>query len=354
MSPKDVTVLRALLALFRGSLNREWMVDQETRPAEVFLVDVDSEEGQRQWPAMAAAGGLNVAVSSTPAFAAQRLILKPWHRPGENSMVAVLNSLPEVNEGKGDARREANPPPHGSFPAPAQEMRQDFASLLEKLIAESRVAHLRIGDLPPISVDAPRQTYTCSLRPLSLLYHLKARGKQKIELSAHAPPLDPIAESRPLLQLSWLSRLASRDAPVKEDRVVRLTRWPTFTQYPCEPVHLSLAAILLRQSASVAQLASLADSTTADVSAFIHACDLLELVREERAAVEPQARAPVVQMSAPARVLPSVSQPQPFSAPLPPAVVPQRQRAVAAAATPNAAKAGLLRKVLSAIQMRHS
>jgi hypothetical protein len=299
MDSSQVAVLSSLLRLLRRSLSTEWRVNETAGRPDAVLTDVDTREGRLAWDVLPAHSIQRIIATSSDSVSADWLVLKPWHRSGDNCLVDVLNRLEDSlgkfeQEAPAGGEIQSQPIPISEPAAaepPISSIRRPCTSgllapvPLRQAIDDAKsnglVALLAMTGLPPIYVDAPKRLFACKLGTAALLHEFRRKSDLMCGIREIRHELPPANEWRSLTQLEWLARLSSKGTVVNDDLSVRLTRWPEFIRYPGESIHLQMASILLRQSVCVSTLAAMTGSTSGEAAAFVDACELLQLTHSD-------------------------------------------------------------------------
>lgn len=157
--------------------------------------------------------------------------------------------------------------------------------------------HLRAEGLPSLLLDPTERTWfsASGLKGLAA-WATRALSADDVQ---HPNPTEFITEiatvqGHPYSRLQWLAHLVRHDGELNtslDDQArFKLSRWPQSERE--FPRHFRIATVMLKQSATLADIAELAGATAADVANFVNAYHALGYIEQESAerAAEPDSR----------------------------------------------------------------
>lgn len=332
MADEDAGHLRDLLDRHRGELSPPWQIGTESA-ADLSLIDIDSVYGHMGWLKAHGSGRPAAAFTDAESLKDTDLIL---HKPGNGSdLVALLNraaqTLPE--------RKVATPPP-AAAPAPApraavapvkpavppapaapaapvEPVATTAPPAVEAPVAPAappppppppHLADLIAGEqpatqptrlagdgLPTIVLDPEQQVWHASgnlkalagwcLKPLPA-GAAQAIGTAELASARAAHPAQPYA------RLLWLAELVrgqgQLDPGLEADARFKLARWPQSERE--FPKHFRIATAMMKQPATLAEIAAQSGAPAGEVADFINAYRAIGFIEIEGVEVETSAR----------------------------------------------------------------
>jgi hypothetical protein len=272
---RDARYFRTLLELVAGELTNPWLpVARLGDEYEAILVDVDQDEGKEVWAQLASAPPVLIAASRDRNFTAAWLLAKPLRTMGPNSLPAVLNGVA--------ARLLAQ----GRVPA-ANDPMQPLGGLIREAASHAKPCRITVDGRAILYIDAAAGLGHLVLKQARLIDLCSGRSHAPHELAEFAERHDfeqelamTRASARPLPELLWLAAMldAGEATRFARDQRLRLKRWPNFAVLAHKPVHLRMAAILVRQARSVQEVADACAVPSIEVARFVNACAELDLI----------------------------------------------------------------------------
>ena len=313
--------------------------------ADALLIDVDSMYGQMSW--LRAQGGPRPIVALTAATRADADFLLP-RPPTLDSLAGVLGMLAERVAGNKDGAPAASAAAPAPAPAPTaaptpaaapQPVPPPAAAALPPTVELPRPAEAAATPAPPAPVApaAPAAEVRRDLRLVDFLRSQRLPGA--VRLRGANPPLvvDPIGRSflgggalkpllplaaevltserweavtpheyerlkaelggeQPLSRLLWLAGLGASHgellAELSGASRFKLAKYPTTERE--FPKHIRMATAMLKQLATVDEIAAASGQPREDVVDFINACAAIDLIETDlpAAAAEPVAAKP--------------------------------------------------------------
>ncbi len=319
-SDEDVARVRDLLNQAASRLSSPWRF-HAGEDAELLLIDVDTVYGHMDW--LRAHNSRLVAVLTGHAQGDEyELVL---HKPlTVDNMVQVLDRAAALtDEGPADAPA----PPPATSPAPKQAAAKAAPApkpaaaatpvpapapepppvpeppkelrLHHWLTDHALAAAVRIHskDAPDLVLDPGNKTYYAdgNLRALAahcgrVIAHEELREVSPIELAR----LQASGKGQPFARLAWLSHvLGSNGHPahgVDVNARFKMSRWPQIERE--FPKHFRIATVMMKQPATLSEIAEQSGATLGDVVDFTNAYHAIGYIETEGAAVAAEAAAP--------------------------------------------------------------
>lgn len=299
--------------------------------ADALLIDVDSMYGQMSW--LRAQGGPRPIVALTAATRADADFLLP-RPPTLDSLAGVLGMLAERVAGNKETR-DAAPAVEASKPAPTptaapQPVASPAAAPLPPTVELPRPAEVMAAPTPTPPA-APVPEVRRDLRLIDFLRSQRLPGA--VRLRGATPPLvvDPIGRSflgggalkpllplaaevltsdrweavtpheyerlkaelggeQPLPRLLWLAGLGASHGELLPELAgasrFKLAKYPTTERE--FPKHIRMATAMLKQLATVDEIAAASGQPREDVVDFINACAAIELIENDLPTASPE------------------------------------------------------------------
>jgi hypothetical protein len=321
--------LQQLLDRARSRLTRPWIWSSEGE-ADVLLIDVDSVYGHMDWLRAHGSGRRVISLTANSVAEHDLLLLRPVTLDG---LVAALRGYevapkpvlalvePVIADAVAAEPIVARVQPItvqvpavtaaaiAAAPAPVSNVVRlpeppNDQSLLRTLAewcvpgALGRVMRLQRGELPALTIDVDNDCYYGPnvIKPLSDYCEGSIRREEWEKVSA--PVLAGLREaggSQPLGRLLWLYALVSSKgqllAGLEVNGRYRLTRWPQAERE--FPKHFRIATVMMRGTASLAEISEHSTATLADVIDFVNAYTVAGAVEMEGASMPANAESGV-------------------------------------------------------------
>lgn len=319
-----VARIQHLLDAQSAQLHARWRLAAHA-DAELLVIDPDSTYGHMDWLRAQAQGRCIVAFASQPeAYPNDACLRKPIDG---GDLVAVLNRVgttlparpatpaapaqpiaapstaagtPTTTQPKQSLPAAGAPAVVASTPAEAPSASVRVAAGLLELLAEEPVRHarlrLRTRGLPDLYLDPRARVWhaDASLKGLGgWCTHTLAPGDmQLLDEAAFATAVQTLP-AHPYARLAWLVHLVrgngTLEAGLDPQGRYQLARWPQSERE--FPRHFRIATVMLKQAATVAEIASQTGASPGDVADFINAYHALGyVVSEDLAGAEEESR----------------------------------------------------------------
>jgi hypothetical protein len=292
LEKSDKLFVASMLELARKKFGVHWVLDDNA--GQVTLVDTDQPEGLSFWQAYHTHKKL-VAFARSNHCQAALYLEKPLRvQPFTELLKALAVNLPGFD---GAAPETAVPATVAAVPASAKnalnyQPESYLAGLLQHSLRTQQAIRLGIEHCPALYVlPSKRRWYSTPID----LNHLAS--SQKLLLSAPASSFiqQPMTEAALLDEVTkqglphydinsllWVSTPQTSHGRLLAGRAlqhpVRLRQWPNFAILPYEPVHMQLAAFIMKTPASVARIASNTRIPLSTVVDFYNACAMVDLL----------------------------------------------------------------------------
>jgi hypothetical protein len=281
--------VESLLESQRSRLEARWRLAPHAE-ADLLLIDAESVYGHMDWLKAQGAGRLAVAMTNAPdVHDPERRLRKPV---AATDLVALLNRLGADLAGAADAAV----PALADLVEPAELIRRPpappelrLADLLAPVPALAGHLRLAADGLPALLLDPHARTWhsTATLKGLSgwctrTLAPAEVRFVDEKEFPAAVAGLPGHAYAR----LQWLAHLlrggGRLDPALDPAARYRLSRWPQSERE--FPKHFRVATLMLKQAATVEEIAAQCGADAGDVADFVNAYHALGYVEVEDAA----------------------------------------------------------------------
>jgi len=289
--------IHALLDEVRSQLDARWK-SAEQADADLLLIDAESVYGHMDWLRARSTGRLAAALTKSPEAHDNELHLRMPLASGElvalcNRVGAALPGKPQpapaptpirrMPEHSAAAKPVASPPVVAPAPAP-QALRID--DLLETEPPLAGCLRLSAEGLPTLLLDPRERVWRAAstLKAMSgwstrTLLPADVHALDEREFAAAAEGLP----SHPYARLRWLAHLV-RGAGQLEGGLdagarYKLSRWPQSERE--FPKHFRIATVMLKQAATIDEIAGQSGATAADVADFINAYHAIGFVEHD-------------------------------------------------------------------------
>lgn len=298
MDAADEAALKDLFAKASARLGGRWLLAPEAE-ADTLVVDVDSIYGHMAWLKVHNSGRTVVALSTSPNAEADRVLVRPVD---EDALAALLADIEGVEAPAGRARPEpvraapepdripepaapapapapaaAAPPPPAPEPEPEPEPLRDpmLADYLQRGALPGPVK-LELPGAPVLALDPQHQQYAgpAALKPLIPYCRAVIQREDWVAITpAELEKLKAANSVQPAVRLLWLfalvhgeGRLAAGYDPQKK---FRLVKWPQIERE--YPKHFRIATVMMKQPATLTEVAEQSGATLAEVTDFVNA-----------------------------------------------------------------------------------
>lgn len=290
-------------------LDAQWTrTDQAV--ADLLLIDADSVYGHMDWLRAQSSGRPLIACTHTPeGYPTARHLRKPIDA---DDFVAVLNQVsamldaqpksaaaqhlaPRAREATPAPERAALPEPPAAIaeapPAPPRD--PDLLDLLDADSALRGKTCLVAPGLPSLFIDPQARQWhaDASLKALAG-WCTRALAAGDVQTMSDAQFATAVATlpGHPQARLTWLAHLsrgAGQLAPgLDPNGRYRLARWPQSERE--FPKHFRIATVMLKQAASVEEIAEQSGAAASDVADFINAYQALGFVEHDAPTKAPE------------------------------------------------------------------
>ncbi|MBN8726207.1 MAG: hypothetical protein J0H15_00700 [Xanthomonadales bacterium] len=315
--------IHGLLEAESGRLEARWQPTAQA-DADVLVIDPDSVYGHMDWLRAQAQGRRVIACTHSPEAHAEDPCLRkpvsgadlarvlnlvgaglgrpsrdsrtaaPPQRATEASPLQAGSPAPAPVRSPLDAQTagaagKPSPPPPTAPPAAAD---RGLLDLLDPAVARGKL-RLRATGLPELYLDPTAQAWhaDAGLKSLSAWCRRSVAASEIEELSddAFASAVATLP-AHPLARLVWLVHLArgggTLDPRLDPQGLYRLTRWAqTEREFPR---HFRIATVMLKQAATVEDIAAQSGAAAGEVADFINACHATGSVEQEQPARPPE------------------------------------------------------------------
>jgi len=324
----DELLLKSMLQLVQRQLNATWRLEDD---AEIVLVDTEQPEGQTFWQTHLS-NKLLISYAKQNHYQAQWFLAKPIR---VQPLVHLLNTMESLNLNQGthqsppsEKTPETKPqqtapkptgPTHHAPPQPAPiplsqalkkqtleqvgfpnlkntfDPSQYLLGLLLDALHTNQITRFTHPEHTPLyllpnekrcfTITLPVQTFNNSQKKLyeTTANHIQIQhlSKEKLleEVEHHH------LKAYPLETILWLSTLLASQgrwlAGYSQHMFIRLKRWPNFAILPHQPLHMNLAAFMLKKTADLSTIANKTQVPFPVVVDFFNACKIIGLINEE-------------------------------------------------------------------------
>lgn len=297
--------IHALLDELRSELDARWKPADQTN-ADLLLIDAESVYGHMDWLRARSTGRLAAALTKSPEAHENELHLRMPLASGE--LIALCNRVGATLTGKPQpvpvptpapirhtpaapsAAKPVAPPPHAA-PEPRALWLDDLLDTKPPLAGCLR---LSADGLPTLLLDPRERIWRAesNLKALSgwcmrSLLPADVQALDERQFAAATEGLPP----QPYARLQWLAHLVRGAGRLESDLDAnaryKLSRWPQSERE--FPKHFRIATMMLKQAATIEEIASQSGATAADVADFInayHAIGFVEYDAPEKPADE--------------------------------------------------------------------
>jgi hypothetical protein len=298
----DATRIRELLRQAAGALSTKWTL-HDTDDVDLLVIDIDSVYGHMDWLRAQTSGRTVAALTQNPRFEDAEFILR---KPLDATIIAELlnavHAVAPVIPHDEPAPAPATPPaPRVAAPAPAPRAavpvpapvpapapKPEVIEVTPPPAVDRRLAdwladgalaqamRLHNAGAPDLTLDPGNKTYYAegasrTLAPYS--HRVIALDDWKPVDYAELSALQASGKGQPYSRLLWLHHaLGSRgklSAELDADAKYKLNRWPQIDRE--FPKHFRIATVMMKQPATLTDVAEQSGATLADVIDFTNA-----------------------------------------------------------------------------------
>jgi len=298
----DDILFKSMLQLVERQLSAAWNLTDNS--ADIVLVDVEQPAGKAFWETPHP-DTLVIAYAKTNFCKAEWFLQKPLR---VQPLVQLLNTITalqmntrkaaevqEVTQSQSLTAQDKTLEPLASSPQQLFEPNQYLLGLLQEALHSGQAKRFSCAGLPLLYIlPFERQCFTSAIHSnqisssQKMLYGAFAEHIDSTNLSSQAL-LDEVhandLTAYPIETLLWLTTLyASHGRLVSEytqQSFIRLKQWPNFAILPHHPLHMNLAAFMLKKASDLPTVANKTQIPLATVIDFFNACTMIGLIVEE-------------------------------------------------------------------------
>lgn len=309
LEQSDKLYVKTMLELAHRLYDTDW--EYQEFQSNVVLVDLESTDGQTFWKERPS-GTLMIAYARENTVQAEHFVQKPVR---VSPFVETLKHLSaKLNGGEATATLAARPVVKASTPEPAPaktppESTPPFSGLedplyypdryLSGLLRQAKEAgnptHYVIAGIEHLYYDPVKNLCYCSFPRFNqiasskkLLYCSPAKQVTQEAISPEAlaeKAQAPQFTAHPLDSMLWFLGLCASQGRLIEGHPrtapVRLKQFPNFALLPHEPLHMKMAAFMLKNTVSLKTVADQTGIGLSRVVDFFNACYLIGLIHAE-------------------------------------------------------------------------
>ena len=306
----DIVLFRSMLQLVQKQLNAVWNIDSS---AKIVLVDIEQPEGKSFWESQLTRSEILMVAYAKKNFKDTRWFLpKPIRvQPLVNLLNAIATQITSQNLQINQLRRENNTVPLanklidlGTAAKSNHSVPSDYLfdpakyllGLIQLAVQTGQSKRFSCAGLPPLYVLPKEQRcFTSAIHmgqidsSQKILYGAFAEHIESVDLSVailNQEIEQQKLQSYPLETILWLTTLyASHGRLLHEqtqDNSIQLKQWPNFINLPHHPVHINLAAFMLRHVTDLKTISAKTHVLLPTVIDFVNACQIIGLIVEEK------------------------------------------------------------------------
>jgi len=296
LEKSDRLFMKSMIEMANKKFGLQWRLDDNN--GQITIVDMDTQEGRVFWQTNHAQKTL-VAYSEKDTYQSTFFLEKPLK---VQLVTQLLKKLADQVNPISTASTIPQITPVSSSPisngAAGYKPEEHLVGLLKKLVAEGKPCTLQLAGTPPLHVVPEDQMCYAPDMDLSepspvqkMWFKTPAESfsKQPIDLSK----LDLIRDDFTNYDINtflWLSTLQSSNGVLLAGHSltnpIRLKEWPNFSVLPYDPLHMQLAAFMLKNTASIPRISANTRQPLPAVINFYNACTMLDLINIEKTAKE--------------------------------------------------------------------
>jgi len=304
-SDEDTALLRDLLARNAGSLNSNWKL-YSGNETDLVIIDVDTVYGHMDWLRAHSTGRPVAVLTEHRQFSDADLVL---HKPlSAENLVDVLNRADEHIADRPDTRDEeprpapapapvraaprASAPVPVAAPVPPPAPEPPRERRLSDWLADGALrAPVRLSSdgAPDLIVDPAGKTYFADGNLRALAPHCTrviALAEWKDVAATEIAALQDAGKLQPLTRLQWLSHALGSNGQIAPGLDVnakyKLAKWPQIEREFAK--HFRIATVMLKQHATLADIAEQSGATLPDVIDFTNVYNAIGFVETEASA----------------------------------------------------------------------
>jgi len=316
-SAEDAARIREMLRQAAGVLSTKWTL-HDGDDVDLLVIDIDSVYGHMDWLRAQTSGRAVAAFTQNPRFEdAEFIMRKPLDASG---LAEVLNAVhavvpvvphdepqsapPPVAPPAPAPRAAAAPAPRPApVPAPAPEIIEvtpppSIDRKLADWLADGALAQamrLQMAGAPDLTLDPGNKTYYAegtarTLAPYS--HRVIALEDWKPVDYAELSALQASGKGQPYARLLWLHHALGSQGKLSPeldpDAKYKLNRWPQIERE--FPKHFRIATVMMKQPATLAEVAEQSGASLADVIDFTNAYNATGYIEIEPIVAAPSAR----------------------------------------------------------------
>lgn len=307
----DGVLLKSMLQLVRKQLNAVWNIEDL---AKIVLVDVEEPEGKVFWQSQVEHPDiLMIAYAKQNICEARWFLQKPIR---VQPLVSLLNAIAAqmTTQALQTPSSVTAPESHNTslveIPAPTFEETEPpspptdhlfepskyLLGLLQNAMYTGQPKRFSCAGLPPLYVlPSERRCFTSAINmrqidsSQKILYGAFAEHVESVNLSIgelkSEVEKNNTLRSYPIETMLWLTTLYASHgrliATQTHKRFVQLKQWPNFIILPHYPMHINLAAFMLKHAADLKTIAAKTKVLLPTVIDFFNACYVIGLIIEE-------------------------------------------------------------------------
>jgi hypothetical protein len=205
-------------------------------------------------------------------------------------VMSVLDVLDEAAERL--LRRRVPPVPTEATHAHAADDDKALASALARIVERRLEQNLRIRivGFGALYICPSARVYCIDFGHDRLRAALEEHRYVMTTLAQAAPELvAQLPNARPIDEVLWqVGLLTAWERPGLDALRFRMRRWPDLARLPHRADHIALCATLAARASTRAELATATGASAADVTHFLHACELCGLIQSEPDTLPPK------------------------------------------------------------------
>ncbi len=306
----DTVLFRSMLQLVQKQLNSVWNIESS---AKIVLVDIEQAEGKAFWESQLTCPEIVMIAYAKKNFQEARWFLpKPIRvQPLVNLLNAIAAQLTSqsLQHFEYPLKTEEDTSAHKLTTHLASQPLDNSVStdllfdpsryllgLLQTALTMGQTKRFSCAGLPPLYVLPDERC--CFTSPINMgqidssqkiLYgafaeHIESTNLSPVELKKEVNQQK--LSAYPLETILWLTTLyASHGRLINEpakDSFIQLKQWPNFIILPHRPMHINLAAFMLRHAADLTTIAAKTRILLPHVIDFFNACQVIGLIVEEK------------------------------------------------------------------------
>jgi hypothetical protein len=307
----DIVLFRSMLQLVQKQLNAMWNI---VNSAKIVLVDIEQPEGKSFWESQLTRPEILMIAYAKKNFKDTRWFLpKPIRvQPLVNLLNAIAtqmtsqslqqttqlyrheNTFLAANQSidLGAAAKSNHSVPSDYLFDPSKYL----LGLIQLAVQTGQSKRFSCAGLPPLYVLPNEQRcFTSSIHmgqidsSQKILYGAFAEHIESVDLSVET--LNQEIEQQklqpyPIETILWLTTLYASHGRLLHEQTqnsfIQLKQWPNFINLPHHPVHINLAAFMLKHVADLKTISSKTHVLLPSVIDFVNACQIIGLIVEEK------------------------------------------------------------------------